>query len=294
MKTIKIYLDGGLGNQLFQYAFGRARADEQGLELVLDVSMLNRCIPSVTPRNFSLYAFDIRARIENLELPWHNLLIRIFRIMPWLSNKFRVRVECSADYDHDANLDCRSKYFIGYWQSPKYFTNQAARLFHDLQPLELLSVFTQTFIDSLIPAQSVMIHVRRGDYVSLTSAVIHHGVLDLNYYKKAVAQCLETRPDVKFYVFSDDIFWCRDNEIVGNAPVTYVGNDPSRSDWEDLWMMSCCGHQIIANSSFSWWAAWLADQRYGKENRLVFAPKRWFRNTETKMEDRFPKHWKLL
>lgn len=294
MKTIKIYLDGGLGNQLFQYAFGRARADEQGLELVLDVSMLNRSIPGVTPRNLSLCVFDIRSRIECIELPWQNLVLRFFRIVPWLANKCRVRVERNSDYDDDANMDRLSKYYIGYWQSPKYFSNQATSLFRDFQPLEPLGASTQTFIDSLIPARSVMIHVRRGDYVSLTSAATYHGALDLDYYKKAVAKCMQIHPHVHFYIFSDDILWCRENELVTKAPVTYVGYESSRSDWEDLWMMSHCGHHIIANSSFSWWAAWLADQRYGTENRLVFAPKRWFRNIEIKIEDRFPLHWQLL
>lgn len=291
--AVWIHLDGGLGNQMFQYAFGRTLADRRGCELVLDASTYRQSRTGVTARRFALDVFRICAVIHRSPNVYSKTKLRILRQLPAWSERFlRVRTERHMGFDPLAATDVSSRYFLGYWQSPEYFAT--TRIFEDFSPVRSLGAFAQEFVTHIDPQRSVMIHVRRGDYVTLASASAHHGAMDLSYYQQAVERCQQQRPDAKFYVFSDDVDWCRRVGVVQGASVTYMEPDSARGDWEDLLMMSYCGHHIIANSSFSWWSAWLADHRYGTSGRMVFAPRRWFINDPIRTTDRFPLHWNAL
>jgi hypothetical protein len=140
---------------------------------------------------------------------------------------------------------------------------------------------------------SVALHIRRGDYVSLGSANKYHGVLPLEYYEMAVSYALTNIQNPHFVIFSDDLLWCRQNLSLPDDSFTYVENNLGDASWQDLILMSHCRHHVIANSSFSWWGAWLADQRWGK-NRIVIAPHKWFLKLEISKQDRFPSHWLIF
>jgi len=141
---------------------------------------------------------------------------------------------------------------------------------------------------------SVALHIRRGDYVSLVSAARFHGALPLSYYMAAVARVRECVVEPKFFVFSDDQEWCRDNLQLGDS-ATFVGHNTGSDSWQDLVLMGRCRHHVIANSSFSWWGAWLADQRWGVPQRLVIAPACWFSGQPGQnLSDRFPVHWEMI
>lgn len=159
----------------------------------------------------------------------------------------------------------------GYFQSEKYFKDYGG---------ELRKEFSfKNKIDEVAP-QTTSIHVRRGDYVALPD---HHPLCTLEYYKKAIS----TFPDQKFLVFSDDLDWCRDN--INGISVSYSeGSSPE----EDLHRMTLCDNHIIANSSFSWWGAWLGHN----ENKRVIAPSNWLGvaySNESNL-DRIPSEWEIL
>ena len=136
-------------------------------------------------------------------------------------------------------------------------------------------------------------HIRRGDYLTLTSASNYHGNLDNSYYQQAFKLIHQKDDTVKIIIFSDDIEWCRCN-FHGLKNIHFSPSPADAKSWEDMILMSLCRGIIIANSSYSWWSAWLGDMRYGIANRQVIAPKQWFRNKNICSSDRFPIHWTLI
>ena len=142
--------------------------------------------------------------------------------------------------------------------------------------------------------ESVAVHVRRGDYVTLRSAAALHGTLPVEYYAAAISQLRATVASPHFYVFSDEPEWCASHLplLVGEA--TFVSHNVGPKAWQDLMLMSRCRHHVVANSSFSWWGAWLADQRHRGAPRQVIAPARWFAGQALDTVDRFPAHWRVL
>ena len=292
-EKLRVRLVGGLGNQLFQYAFGRSICDRRGAELVLDASAYGTVARNVSYREVALDAFNIRATISR-ERTYGPLVLTALQWVPALARLRGVRFEKSQDFDAKAFLTDRYRYYFGYWQSYKYFEDNAKRIANDLQPRLPLSASARSFLSGVRLDRAVGVHVRRGDYVKLAAASSYHGCLGAQYYQEAIAHCAIAERNAHFYVFSDDIDWCRRADLALGRPVTYIEADPQRSDWEELWMMSACTHQIIANSSFSWWAAWLADQRLGGQERCVVAPSRWFAGMCVRGSDRIPRHWLTL
>ena len=293
MKVV-IRLDGGLGNQMFQYAFGIAKANRYKSELYLDTSIFDKVHTGITSRKYALDSFNIKAKFSCGYIYSNQLLHALFRRSSFVARVFKARFESVNDFEPSIFNDDFSLYFSGYWQSYKYFKGYESVIFSDFHPINELSAFSKELLCELSCDGSIMVHVRRGDYVSLASASSFHGVLSVDFYKKAIASCLLNIPNAHFYVFSDDIAWCQGAKIIDASNVTYVENDGQRDDWEDLWLMSFCRHHIIANSSFSWWSAWLADQRYGCVGRHVFAPKNWFIAKPVNFSDRFPLHWNVI
>jgi hypothetical protein len=117
--------------------------------------------------------------------------------------------------------------------------------------------------------------------------------MPLDYYTDAIAFALAKFPDATFFVFSDDQDWCRKNLAIEKT--CFIDHNNLENSWEDLVLMSKCRHHIIANSSFSWWAAWMADNHQEAASHLVIAPKKWFKKVqEIYATDRFPPHWFLL
>lgn len=261
---ITVKLMGGIGNQMFEYAFGRYLAQTNGSELCLDLSFLEGTQKGVTRRKYELDAFNIKAGLVSGNSKGTHIKESSVRFDPKL-----------LELKGDLCLD-------GYWQSEKYF-----------MPVEKLIRQEFSFkeaLDTVPPNESVGVHVRRGDYVSDKRTKEFHGCCGADYYAKASAYVLEKCPDPVFYVFSDDIGWVSANMTFPGKTVFVKGD--SAAPAADMQMMSRCSHQIIANSSFSWWAAWLNDN----PDKIVVAPKKWFVDEKQNIfaADLIPESWTRL
>ncbi len=291
---ICVKLEGGLGNQMFQYAAGRALAQRHNTDLILDTAALNRTGSKYTARDFELKHFRVKSQLSS---PEDFRLIRLLHRFPRLVNLFsnwRLYVEDSLSFNVAFKELPDSTYLSGYWQSFLYFSDFAKNIYEDFQPTEELSQFSKEISHQIISCESVSLHVRRGDYVTLKSAANMHGTLAESYYSKAIEHVFSSLANPVIFIFSDDPDWCKANLIFPFGSVRYVNHNVGSAAWQDLMLMSQCRHNIIANSSFSWWGAWLADQRYGINDRFVYAPNKWFAGIDNNIIDRIPKHWILI
>jgi hypothetical protein len=279
---IIIKLQGGLGNQLFQYAFGRMLTNKNNTELVLD----NTNYPKDKLREFNLHHFNIKARLindkENIKYNSKvNKLIRKIKrfIKPHQAYTFNIKELNKKD----------NSYIEGYWQSQKYFYPIEKDI---RKELTLKNHPSKTFQSEYKLIQScpvsVSIHIRRGDYANNPDITKIFGLCDLNYYKKAIEIINSKYQNCTFFVSSDDTKWAKENipNIIDKNTVHYVSN-PDLSDYEELVLMSKCHHQIIANSSFSWWAGWLNENK----NKTIIAPQKWMANPKIKTPDIIPDKW---
>lgn len=291
---ICVRLEGGLGNQLFQYAAGRALAMRHRTELLLDTTALSRPSLKITPRQLELRHFGVVGRTASpREAALLPLLRRVPRVSRWIS-PWMTHVERGVNYDEAFCALPDQSYLCGYWQSYRYAADIGKTLMADLIPAEPLSSRSQRATDEITGTNSVALHVRRGDYLSLTSAARFHGVLPMHYYQEAIKLVRAAVPSPRFFVFSDDQDWCKAQLPLAAAEVVRVEHNMGSDSWQDLVLMSLCRHHIIANSSFSWWGAWMADQRSDGCSRQVVAPLRWFSGGDSDTRDRFPRHWQKV
>ncbi len=266
-------LIGGLGNQMFQYAAGRALSKKLSCHLVLDSTPL-QLSGEQTTRTFALDAFNINASIDTLskEQIRRMLLLREKDTCNGWPMKLR-----------------RGLRLEGYWQSELYFK--------DIRPL-LLEEFTLKepplpYIAELAKAilqepDSVSIHFRRGDYISNAKAAQFHGALSDSYYKESIEFLKQQSKSCRYFVFSDEPAWVREKAPIAQ-PYTLIDSTQS-SAAQELWLMSLCKHHIIANSSFSWWGAWL-----GSQHGLTLAPKNWFKDPQASAQESIiPSNWVRL
>ena len=226
-------------------------------------SILGWQSPKVIRRLVSRPSMSLLRNIENVVEP---------HFQYWLGIK---QVPC----------DC---YLTGYWQSEKYFEDVAGQIRNDFTfklPLEGRNV---ELVDRLKQVNAVSLHVRRGDYVSNINTAITHGVCSLEYYHTAIKYVAERVEQPVFVIFSDDIAWVKYN-LKTNFPCLHVNHNHELESYNDMRLMSLCQHHIIANSSFSWWGAWLNQN----PDKIVVAPKRWFVK-DTNTQDLYPLHWVRL
>lgn len=285
-------LKGGLGNQLYQYASARALAEKNKTSIWLDLSFLNRDAPNITKRDFKLHHFSL-IKSKDVKIIDNSLLKLSKKIIQKVVLKIlkKVILEYTEDGSHfDANFfkSNRSVAIDGYFQSYKYFDYLKHQLFQDFQLIEPLDDSNLEALASILSCNSVCIHVRRGDYVSLEAANEFHGLCDLSYYTEAITIIHSEIENPHFFVFSDDISWCRSH--FNEANISFVNVNNSDNAHLDLNLMKSCKHFIIANSSFSWWGAWLAEN----ENKIVIAPKKWFAEEDSNIEDRIPSEWLVI
>jgi hypothetical protein len=173
---------------------------------------------------------------------------------------------------------------VGYWQSEKYFHDEDAQVRQDFALEGPVSPLVRELVES-IDESAVSVHVRRGDYVSHARTRKFHGVLPMEYYERGAAAISERVPNPHFFVISDDPDWCR-NHIKLPSVTTFASN-PGGTSYDDMLLMTMCRHHIIANSSFSWWGAWLSENR----EKVVVAPRRWFADESQDTSDLVPERW---
>jgi hypothetical protein len=275
MIITKLY--GGLGNQMFQYAAGISLADRLATKVIADTVWYadQEQLGVRATRQFELDIFGVKPNnynvVDKLRLKIEPL--KYFKEPP---NKAMTFLQAIKNLNGNILLD-------GYWQSEKYFKNAEAKVFKtfSFSPSES----SQALFNKITGSESISIHVRRGDYVNDPLTKKTYNNLAGSYYKQAIKIVTDVVRKPKFFVFSDDINWCKQNLKIDS--VIYVEGNKS---FEDMMLMSACKHNIIANSSFSWWGAWL-NQNPGK---IVVAPRRWFNDKTLDTKDLIPSAWQKI
>ncbi len=285
---------GGLGNQMFQYAVGRALSLKCNTSLQLDISGFS---------NYSLHQgfelqriFNCKTEIANEVavrdiLGWqYSSVIRRVVLRPSMAPLRRKGfvVEPYFHYWTEINNLTKDCYLSGYWQSEKYFGDVIAKIREDFifkLPMENQNAELAKQINDV---DAVSLHVRRGDYAKNPRTTATHGLCSLDYYQAAIRHITKRVERPYFFVFSDDIAWAERNLKI-NFPHQYVDHNQGKDSHNDMRLMSLCKHHIIANSSFSWWGAWLNPD----VNKIVVAPKHWFAN-QTDVRDLLPQGWVRL
>ncbi len=284
-------LIGGIGNQMFQYAAGKALAEHHDVELKLDTNDFQ----FYSNRRFSLGHFNINADIatneEILKFIGKNksksLMIlreRLGRLLPLKRRK--IYYEPHFHYDENFFSLPPHIYINGYWQSEKYFNNIKSIILNDFSFREPLEGVNKEISEKILSSNSVSIHIRRGDYVTNKFTFFTHGVCGIEYYLNAINYISNLVEEPHFFIFSDEPEWASDN-LITTFPVTFVNHNSGQNDFEDMRLLSICRHHIIANSSFSWWGAWLCKN----EDKIVVAPKKWFNEYRASTKDLYPVQW---
>ncbi len=284
--VIIVQLKGGLGNQLFQYAAGRRLSSTLGVPLKLDISFYKRH----KQRVYELDEFCIEAGIAT---PWEvarwrgpRLLTRITQPLGLLP---RLVMEKSFAFEPDILLLQDDRYLEGYWQSYRYFTDVAPEIRRELVVRTPPSDADQKLLDRMAMCDSVCLHVRRGDYASNPIAQQFHGLCTSEYYRTALEAITAQVRAPELFVFSDDMPWVK-HYLRFELPTTHVEHHGVDSAPLELRLMAGCRHFVIANSSLSWWAAWLS----ANENPIVYAPRRWFADPAIDTPELTPPAWQRI
>jgi hypothetical protein len=253
-----VRLNGGLGNQMFELAFGVSMGAARGEEVLFSH-------PQVGGRPYGLSAYSANVRLVNERPPVYN--------------------EPGFQFDPNAINAPRGATFVGYWQTEKYFNAGLVR-----QALTLRnepSDKSKAVADAIrADEKSAFLHVRRGDYTQGTTNAFH-GMPTMDYYTTAIAGIKAAHEGARFFIFSDEPDWCRANFPKDFTIVDHNAGAPH----EDIWLMSQCRHAVTANSSFSWWGCWLGDTQ---TERVCISPKRWFAGANLNTDDIIPDRWMKL
>jgi hypothetical protein len=279
---IVVALDGGVGNQLFQYAAARALALRLGVPVGLD----RRWYEGRSDRHYALDRFAIVSEpVDPRLLPFRDGKI-LGRLLGGLGGRLSTYRETGLVFDPAVNGLLDGTYLRGVFQSERYFADQEAALRHDLAFADPPDADNRTMLAEIGGSLSVSLHVRRGDYVSSPKIASVHGAVGLDYYARAAALIAERAgADPLVFVFSDDPAWAGENLRLG-FPMRIVDHNGERAT-EDLRLMAACRHHILANSSFSWWGAWLNPSA----DKIVVAPRPWFRDPALDDSTIVPDSW---
>jgi hypothetical protein len=295
---VRVALTGGLGNQLFQYALGRALSKKLGVPLTLDLTWFNRVNgnKNETLRKYALDPFQLNVEkwISSEGVLWETseLIVRRFiKLGIALPEKIirNTYYERSYRFDPGVLKLMPPVNLVGYWQSPLYFADIEEELRIELSVKQEISKNSLELMDEIKSTDSVCVHVRRGDYVLNKNAANTHGLCGADYYKRGIEFVTSKLRNPHCYVFSDDPEWVREY-IKIPLPSTVVDINGPDDAHEDLWLMSSCNHFVIANSSLSWWGAWLSKAN----NKIIIAPEKWFKCNKLDESDLIPTGWKRL
>jgi hypothetical protein len=270
-----VWLGGGLGNQLFQYAFGRALAITTGASIWFDPQYFRH--PRARPYVLPLLGVKPRLVRSAPEFLSDGATVRVpvpLRFAPaWLPAVRSLHLfneKKSFSFDPEAFQARGRTYFLGYWQAYAYLAGFRDPIAGEIRlPVELLEATARAWLDRIRNSEAVAVHVRRGDYLNPHTSSFH-GLCDRPYYLAALGLVRERAPGAVFYVFSEDPDWCR-AAFAGEPAVHVVDCHTAETGHLDLALMAACRHHIIANSSFSWWGAWLAR----RPGQIVIAPTPW-------------------
>lgn len=281
-----VKLSGGLGNQMFQYAFARAFELKTGKMVRYDLNWLNdkSLQGDSANRDFELNVFNVSINTLKSDSFLNYVLRRksisqkiLFRslVKLYYLKDLKEKTPYSVDSTLIKSIGSRS-HVQGHFQTEMYFKDYRESIINDFQLKNQLSDNSLKYASEIAGTNSVSLHVRRGDYVTNSRANEVHGTCGATYYTRAIEFILEKTSTPHFYIFSDDLEWVKEQNWLKNLKVSFVTGNTELKSYEDMVLMSLCKHNIVANSSFSWWGAWL-NQNKGK---IVIAPENWLANAE--------------
>lgn len=282
--TIYVRTHGGLGNQLFQLSFGLEAAQINNTNLILDTSWFKN-IPEKSTKRVE-YLSSLCPNVSKTDD--HDEIMLKLKFQANLFQKLgltkSIIKEKYGTYDI-RHLNHRHAYFDGYWHSYKYLQqNIISKQLVFTQPKTSL---IKQYQEKILEKNSVMLHVRRGDYLQDTNKNI---VLEKSYYDEAILYILKKEKNIELFIFSDDIEWVKNNWQF-NVPTNYVTPDmEGDTSIHELELMSNCKHHIIANSTFSWWGAWLGN----KAGQIVISPKNWLEDNQLITKNITPPSWAII
>lgn len=290
---VVVELRGGLGNQMFQYACAKSFSLKHKQPLSIDTSFLEKNQiekEGFTPRKYELDIFALNDPFASGALVdsfWRLSTSKKIKRALNLSYK-KIYRENEEEGHVQLNNIAPPVLLTGYWQSEQYFAEYTNVVREAFSFCGQCPDTSENILKNIENTNAVSVHFRRGDYVTSPIASKIHGVLDMDYYKNAIKK-IEAKVDKPvFYIFSDDIEWAKANSP-DNINNIYQEKKSDHKDWFDMFLMSKCKHHIIANSSYSWWGAWLNPSPH----KIVIAPKTWFANEKlnTLSTDIIPKQW---
>lgn len=290
---IVIRLKGGMGNQMFQYAFGLQVATLLNTELKVDLSsLLDRSKGDFVYRNYDLPIFKINDELlMNPQLLKTIYKPKVQRITKWVrqyidngktfikEKHFHFQPELMTNPTDNAVYE-------GWFQSEKYFKDIADTVRTEFDFIDPILEISKPLLNKIQTTNAICLNVRRTDFLKVDTL----NTTDKNYFFNAAKYMVKEIDSPVFYIFSDDIAWCREN-IILDAPVVVVGHEhKGRKFGNYMQLMTACKHFIIPNSSYAWWAVWLNKQ----VNKIVIAPKNWFNDTTIDTSDLVKKEWVRL
>ncbi|MDQ6812792.1 MAG: alpha-1,2-fucosyltransferase [Bacteroidota bacterium] len=282
-------ITSGLGNQLFQYAAAKSLSLKHNTSLFFDLSYYDTTYETDTPRSFKLHHFNIDYKnLDTSPLVYFSKATKLFRnrsCKPFFS---RVKEKHFHYDDQVVHATGACITLEGFWQSEKYFAQHTEAIRNELTFKSVanseLAIYKQQMLNTQNP---ISIHIRRGDYVSHPEFSKSFGFVGLEYYDRAVAYVKSKVQNPAFFVFTDDKDWVKSCFHLTDKNV-FVETNGEDSDVTELQLMSLCTHHIIANSSFSWWGAWLNNSK----SKIVIAPASWYKNkTDWNTKDLIPPSW---
>lgn len=280
MQIVKVL--GGLGNQMFQYAFYKSlNNEEQNFLDILNFESYKLHNGFELEKVFKLKGISYAnlKDIEKLSDCKSNFLSRVRKKITG-----RKKTHIIEQYLHfnEKYLKMKNVYFEGYWQSEKYFINIKEKIIKEFNFPEITEQKNISILEKIEQRNSISIHIRRGDYLNNT---LYSNICNTRYYKKAINYIESKIDNPIFFIFSNDINWCKENFYFEEA--YFVDWNIGKSSFRDMQLMSLCKHNIIANSSFSWWGAWLNDNK----EKIVVAPTKWLNDERVNIDDIIPEGW---
>lgn len=276
---------------MFQYAAGRCLAEKRNTSVKTDF-IRNR---GDIARDYSLSCYSLTENIANKKdigffryfvsrTKAGKLFGRLYKLLPISGRKYIKEPYFHFYLDFFQAPD--DAYLDGYWQSEKYSKDIESVIRREFSlKSECAEKLDKELLGIINSSNSISLHVRRSDYVADNETSRVHGACSAEYYKKAFEYIAKSVSSPHIFIFSDDIEWAKDN-LKFDCPVTYVSNG-KYADYEEMYYMSRCKHNIIANSSFSWWGSWLNQN----PERIVVAPKNWFNDKRFNTKDLIPDSW---
>lgn len=293
-RVVIVNLIGGLGNQMFQYACGYAVGKNCGFPLKIATDMFNGYALHNGPELSRVFVASVTTA-ESRDM--RNLLGRWRthpRIRKWLELNILKplrgkRFIVEREYRYNKEIHHRSRhgmYLQGYWQNEQYFKKHEEALRKEFEFKNPLAGYNSELARQISQGVSVSLHIRRGDYASCQKTLEYHGLCEPEYYFRATEHLRAHVPKFRLFAFSDDPQWVAGTLKAHYPEMVIVDNNPGNQSHNDMHLMSLCDHHIIANSSFSWWGAWLNPD----PNKIVIAPRKWFAGG-TDTADPIPESW---